>query len=148
VEGGVLEAARELGTSLVCFSPIARGFFAGRVRSSDQLEAGDLRRTMPRFQSDNLARNLTVFEAFAGIAARAGCTPSQLALAWLLARGDDVVAIPGTTSLCHLEENFRAASINLSAEILEEIDALTRAGAIAGDRYPASVLAELDADGV
>lgn len=146
VERGVLEAARELGTTLVCFSPVARGFFAGRVRSADHLQAGDIRRTMPRFQDGNLARNLGVFDAFEAIAGRAGCTPAQLALAWLLGRRGNIVAIPGTTSLGHLEENFGAGAITLHADIVAEIDALTHPGAIAGDRYAASVLAEIEAD--
>lgn len=146
VELGVLDATREIGAALVCFSPTARGFLAGSVRSADALAEGDLRRTMPRFQGENLDRNLQVYARFEAIAARVGCTPAQLSLAWLLARGDHVIPIPGTTSLAHLEENFAAREIALAPDIVAEIDELTRPGAFAGRRYAEATLAEIDTE--
>ena len=146
VELGLLEAARELGTALVAFSPTARGFLAGRVRAEEDLEPGDLRRSMPRFQGDNLAHNLTLYERFGALAEAAGCTPAQLSLAWLLTRGDHVVPIPGTTSLRHVEENLAAGAFGLAPDVVEEIDTLLEPGAIAGARYPAAAQADVDTE--
>ncbi|MGZ8349213.1 MAG: aldo/keto reductase [Allosphingosinicella sp.] len=146
VELGVLEATRELGTALVAFSPTARGFLAGAVHSSADLEEKDLRRSMPRFQDENLARNLALYARFEMLAKAAGCTPAQLSLAWVLSRGDHVVPIPGTTSLQHLEENFAAGALAVAPELLAEIDALLKPGAIAGARYPAATQAEIDTE--
>ncbi|MBV9882867.1 MAG: aldo/keto reductase [Sphingomonadaceae bacterium] len=146
VELGLLETAKELGIALVAFSPTARGFLAGRVRSEDELEEGDLRRTMPRFQGDNLARNLTLYDRFSQLAEDAGCTPAQLSLAWLLTRGDHVVPIPGTTSIRHLEENLAAGTFALSADVVDEIDALLEPGAVAGARYPEAAQADIDTE--
>ncbi|MGZ8346752.1 MAG: aldo/keto reductase [Allosphingosinicella sp.] len=146
VELGVLEATRELGTALVAFSPTARGFLAGAVHSSADLEEKDLRRSMPRFQDENLARNLALYARFETLAKAAGCTPAQLSLAWVLSRGDHVVPIPGTTSLQHLEENFAAGALAVAPELLAEIDALLKPGAIAGARYPAATQAEIDTE--
>ncbi|WP_243455905.1 aldo/keto reductase [Sphingosinicella sp. BN140058] len=144
VELGVLDASQELGTALVAFSPLARGFLAGAIRSADQLAEGDIRRGMPRFQGDNLAANLTLLGKFEALAAEAGCTPAQLSLAWVLARGDHVVAIPGTTSLDHLEQNKRAVTVD--AGLLARIDALFTPEAVAGPRYPAATEAEIDTE--
>ena len=146
VELGMLEATRELGAALVSFSPVARGFLAGAVRSAHALEANDLRRSMPRFQPENLAHNLELLERFEAIAARAGCTPAQLSLAWVLARGEHVVAIPGTTSLDHLEENFAAGALVPDAEVIAEVDRLFSPGAVAGARYPAAAQADVDTE--
>jgi aryl-alcohol dehydrogenase-like predicted oxidoreductase len=146
VELGLLAAAEELGVALVAFSPTARGFLAGRIGSTDDLAENDLRRTMPRFQAENLAQNLALYERFNALAAGLGCTPAQLSLAWLLTRSERVVPIPGTTSLDHLRENFAAAAITLTAEVTEEIDALLAPGTVAGDRYPAAALAEVDTE--
>jgi aryl-alcohol dehydrogenase-like predicted oxidoreductase len=146
VELGVLDATRELGAALVCFSPTARGFLAGSVRSTDGLAQNDLRRSMPRFQADNLGRNLEIYARFEAIARKVVCTPAQLSLAWLLSRGDHVVAIPGTTSFQHLDENFAAREIALPAGVQAEIDELTRPGAFAGARYGDATLAEIDTE--
>jgi aryl-alcohol dehydrogenase-like predicted oxidoreductase len=146
VELGLLETAKTLGTALVAFSPTARGFLAGRVRSEDDLEEGDLRRSMPRFQGDNLARNLGLYDRFSALAETAGCTPAQLSLAWLLTRGDHVVPIPGTTSIRHLEENLAAGSIEVPLETIAVIDALMEPAAIAGPRYPEAAQADVDTE--
>jgi aryl-alcohol dehydrogenase-like predicted oxidoreductase len=101
---------------------------------------------MPRFQDENLRHNLALYERFGALAREAGCTPAQLSLVWLLSRGDQVIPIPGTTSPLHLEENFAAATLTVSPELLGEIDVLLEPGAIAGARYPASTLAEIDTE--
>ena len=146
VELGLLETAKELGVTLVAFSPTARGFLAGRVQSEGDLEDGDLRRTMPRFQGDNLARNLGLYERFSRLAEEAGVTPAQLSLAWLLTRGDHIVPIPGTTSLRHLEENLAAGDFGLAPDLVEEIDSLLAPGAVAGARYPEAAQADIDTE--
>jgi aryl-alcohol dehydrogenase-like predicted oxidoreductase len=145
-ELGVLEATRALGAALVCFSPTARGFLAGAVHSLDDLVEGDIRRGMPRFQDDKLPRNLALYARFEALAAQAGCTPAQLSLAWLLSRGDHVVPIPGTTSLDHLEENFAARALAIAPDILAAIDALFSPEKVAGARYVAATLAEIDTE--
>jgi aryl-alcohol dehydrogenase-like predicted oxidoreductase len=145
-ELGILEATRELGTALVCFAPTARGFLAGAVPSRESLIEGDIRRAMPRFQEDNLNRNLALYSRFAALAGEAGCTPAQLSLAWVLSRGDHVRAIPGTTSLAHLEENFAAREIAVDADILARVDRLITPETVAGPRYPAATLAEIDTE--
>jgi aryl-alcohol dehydrogenase-like predicted oxidoreductase len=146
VELGVLEATKALGVALVCFSPTARGFLAGAVRDPATLPEGDLRRSMPRFQGDNLRRNLELYERFEALAREAGCTPAQLSLAWVLSRGDHVIPIPGTTSLKHLGENFAARELEAAPAVLAEIDALFTPRAVGGARYPASTQAELDTE--
>jgi hypothetical protein len=146
VELGVLAATRELGAALVAFSPTARGFLAGGVKSSADLEEKDLRRTMPRFQAENLERNLALYARFEALAQGAGCTPAQLSIAWVLSRGEHVVPIPGTTSLQHLEENFAAGSLDVPAETLAEIDGLLEPGAIAGARYNEAAQADIDTE--
>jgi aryl-alcohol dehydrogenase-like predicted oxidoreductase len=146
VELGVLEATRELGTALVCFSPVARGFLAGSVDRSDALVDGDIRRMMPRFQADNFARNRNLYGRFSELAVEAGCTPAQLSLAWVLSRGEHVVAIPGTTRLDHLEENFAARELKVDGDILIEIDRLFEPSAVAGSRYAPATLAEIDTE--
>jgi aryl-alcohol dehydrogenase-like predicted oxidoreductase len=146
VELGVLQATEELGTALVGFAPTARGFLAGAVRDYDALAERDLRRLMPRFQGDNLRRNLALYEGFEALARQAGCTPAQLSLAWVLSRGDHVVPIPGTTSLQHLEENFAARELRIDPALLAEIDRLITPQAVAGARYAPATLAEIDTE--
>lgn len=146
VELGVLEAAEELGTALVAFSPTARGFLAGSIRDRGDLGENDLRRGMPRFQEENLARNLALYERFNALAAGVDCTPAQLSLAWLLTRGSQVIPIPGTTSLQHLAENIAAGSVTVPAAAIAEIDELLAPGAVAGERYPAATQAEIDTE--
>jgi aryl-alcohol dehydrogenase-like predicted oxidoreductase len=146
VELGLLAAAEELGVALVAFSPTARGFLAGRIGSAGDLSENDLRRTMPRFQGENLDRNLALYERFSTLADGIGCTPAQLSLAWLLTRSERVIPIPGTTSLQHMRENFAAASIAVPTAMLAEIDFLLAPGTVAGERYPAAALAEVDTE--
>lgn len=146
VELGLLAAAEELGVALVAFSPTARGFLAGRIRDRSDLAEHDLRRAMPRFDTDNLAHNLALYERFGALAADLGCTPAQLSLAWLLTRGDRVIPIPGTTSLQHMAENFAAAAVVLPPGVTAGIDALLAPGEVAGARYPAATQAEIDTE--
>ncbi|MGA2343321.1 MAG: aldo/keto reductase [Steroidobacteraceae bacterium] len=145
-EIAVLEACSELGAAFVAFSPLARGFLSGALGDVGSFEAGDLRRSMPRFEPPNHARNLELLEGYRALAQTAGCSPAQLALAWLLARGAHVLPIPGTTSLGHLEENLGAASLRLSADILARLDALVNQRTIAGRRYNAATQAEIDTE--
>jgi aryl-alcohol dehydrogenase-like predicted oxidoreductase len=134
-DNGVLEAVREIGAGFVAYSPIGRGFLSGQIRSIDDLEPDDFRRHHPRFQGENFQRNLELVDRVTQIAADKGVTPSQLALAWVLAQGDDVVAIPGTKRVKYLEENAAAADIALTDEDLKRLDEAAPVGAAAGDRY-------------
>ncbi len=143
-EDGVLPACRELGVGFVPFSPLGRGFLSGKVRSLDGLPAEDFRRNAPRFQEGNLGRNLGLADRLAEVAADKGVTPAQLALAWLLSRGEHVVPIPGTKRRAFLEENAAAVDLTLSAEDLRRIDSAVPKGAAAGERYSASALAMVD----
>lgn len=122
VEDEILPTVRELGIGFVAYSPLGRGFLSGEIRSPDDLDEDDFRRMSPRFQGDNFQKNLELVDAIKAIAGEKDCTPSQLALAWALARGDDIVPIPGTKRRKYLEENVAAAEIELSAEDLERID--------------------------
>jgi aryl-alcohol dehydrogenase-like predicted oxidoreductase len=135
-EDEILPACRALGIGFVPYSPLGRGFLSGRYRSLDDLPADDWRRNNPRWQGDNFRKNLDVVHKVEEIAREKGCTPSQLALAWLLAQGDDIVPIPGTKHISLLEENAKAAGITLSAAELARIDAVAPKGIAAGDRYP------------
>jgi aryl-alcohol dehydrogenase-like predicted oxidoreductase len=142
VEAGILPTCRELGIALVAYSPLGRGFLTGRFRSPDDLAPDDFRRNNPRFQGENFKSNLALADRVREFAERKGCTPAQLALAWLLAQGPDVVPIPGTRTIARLEENAAAANVTLSAEELGEI-----AGALpeaVGTRYPAASMAVLN----
>jgi aryl-alcohol dehydrogenase-like predicted oxidoreductase len=131
---GVLLAARELGTALVAYAPLGRGMLTGAVRSTAALAPADLRRRVPRFDPGNLERNLALVDGLSAIARDAGCTPAQLALAWLLAQADEVVALPGCERVAHVEENVAAAAVRLDAALLARIDALFPPGAAAGAR--------------
>jgi len=136
---GVLDATRELGIGFVAFSPLGRGFLSGEVRSPSDLGDGDLRRTQPRFQGDNFQRNLDLVDGVRSLAEEKGCTPAQLALAWVLARGDDVVPIPGTRRSRHLDDNLAASDVVLTAEDLDSLEALFPLGAAARERYPGAL---------
>ena len=138
-DDGVLAACRELGIGFVPYSPLGRGFLTGRFRSVDDLPADDYRRNSPRFQGENFAKNLELVAEIERIAAARKATPSQLALAWVLSRGEDIVPIPGTKKRKYLEENMAAAELRLTADELGRIDAIAPRGAAAGDRYPASM---------
>lgn len=135
-EAEIVPTLRELGIGFVPYSPLGRGFLTGAIRSQDDLEAGDYRRHNPRFAEDALAANLALVERVREIAQEKGVTPGQLALAWVLAQGEDVVPIPGTKRRSYLEQNVAAAAISLSAEELARLDAAAPVGAAAGDRYP------------
>jgi aryl-alcohol dehydrogenase-like predicted oxidoreductase len=141
-----LEACRELGVTLVAFSPLARAFLTGKLRDVASLDARDIRRGMPRFQPDNYAANLRLLDRYAGLAEAAGCTPAQLALAWLLAQGEDVVPIPGTTSVFHLAENVASAAVSLTPELLARVDATINRHTVSGPRYSAATQAEIDTE--
>jgi aryl-alcohol dehydrogenase-like predicted oxidoreductase len=125
-----------LGIGFVAYSPLGRGFLTGQITSPDDLEEGDFRRHNPRFQGENFQRNLDLVEKVREIATEEGCTPGQLALAWLMAQGDDIVPIPGTKRLRWLEENLAASDVRLSSDDLHRIDEVAPVGATAGDRYP------------
>ncbi len=134
-EDEVLPTCRELGIGFVAYSPLGRGFLTGRFRSLDDLPPDDYRRNSPRFQGENFQKNLDLVERVGDIARRKRCTPSQLALAWVLAQGDDIVSIPGTKQRKYLEENARAVEVELTPADLEEIDEVAPVGAAAGARY-------------
>jgi len=136
-ENGALAACRELGIGFVPFSPLGRGFFAGRVKSRTDLFEKDFRRTSPRFEGENLERNVALLRAFEAVAREKGCTPAQLALAWVLSRGKDIVPIPGTKRRERLEENAGALAITLSTEDVARVEAAVPPGAVSGMRYHA-----------
>lgn len=146
-EIAVLDACRELGVTFVAFSPVARGFLAGGVRDLAQLAPGDLRLNMPRFQGENFAKNLALLDGFEALAGEAGCTPAQLCLAWLLARDEIIVPIPGTTSPDHMRENAAAAGVRLSADTLARVDELVNPQTVAGPRYSEALQATIDTEG-
>ena len=138
--GGMLAACREQGAAFVAYSPLGRGFLTGKIESLDELGANDFRRRTPRFAQENFDRNLALVARVKEIAAEKRCTPGQLALAWLLARGEHVVPIPGTKRRKYLEENAGAAEIRLDARDLARIDEAMPPGAAAGERYDAAGL--------
>jgi aryl-alcohol dehydrogenase-like predicted oxidoreductase len=139
----VLDTVRELGIGFVPYSPLGRGFLTGAIRSPEDFEADDYRRHSPRFQGENFARNLQLVEQVRTLAQAKGVTPGQLALAWVLAQGEDLVPIPGTKRLAYLEENLGALQVTLSAEDLAQIEAIFPADAAAGTRYPPAMMATL-----
>ncbi|TAN32919.1 aldo/keto reductase [bacterium] len=134
-DNGVLQTVRELGIGLVPYSPLGRGFLTGQIKRFDDLPAGDFRRTSPRFVGGNFAKNLELVEKVKEIAAEKGCTPGQLALAWLLRQGEDVVPIPGTKRIRFLEENVAAVAVKLTGADLERIEAVAPLGVAVGARY-------------
>lgn len=145
-EIAVLDACRELGVAFVAFSPVGRGFLAGGVRDAAALEEGDFRRGMPRFQGEAFARNLELLSRFEAIARDAGCTPAQLCLAWLLAKGDDIIPIPGTTNPDHMREDAAAADVTLPAEIIARVDATVNGETVVGSRYSPQLQASVDTE--
>jgi len=134
-EDDVLPTVRELGIGYVAYSPLGRGFLSGQIRSPEDLAEDDFRRENPRFQGENFARNLELVERVRAIADEKGVTASQLALAWVLSRGDDVVPIPGTKRRRYLEENVPAAEVELTAAEIDDIESVFPKGAVAGERY-------------
>ncbi len=145
-ETHVMPACRELGVGLVPFAPLGRGILTATLNPSDTFGKGDIRRILPRFQSENYAANLRVVAPVAELAADKGCTPAQLALAWLLAQGDFISPIPGTERMAYLEENAGAAEVVLTSDDLHRIDALIRPTEVAGGRYDAQSERFLDRD--
>lgn len=139
-ETGVLPVCRELGISLVAYSPLGRGFLTASLQKPEELAPNDLRRYMPRFQGENFERNRQLVEKIKEIATEKNCTPAQLALVWLLAQGEDIIPIPGTKRRERLEENLRAISVTLNAEDLQRLDAVAPRGAAAGTRYPEAIM--------
>jgi aryl-alcohol dehydrogenase-like predicted oxidoreductase len=135
-ENGVLDTVRELGIGFVAYSPLGRGFLSGAIRSMEDLDAGDFRRQNPRFQGDNFAKNLELVDLVNKLAAAKGVTASQVALAWLLAKGENVVPIPGTKRVRYLEENAAADDVQLTANELRSLEEAFPVGAAVGDRYP------------
>ena len=136
IEDDIVPACRQLGIGVVAYSPLGRGFLTGAIRNVDDLAEDDWRRFMPRFAPENFQKNLELVQKVEGLAADKGCTPAQLALAWVLAQGPDVVPIPGTRSLVRLAENSDAVDITLTAEELAAIDEVIPKNTAAGDRYP------------
>ncbi len=143
-EAEVLPTCRELGIGFVPYSPLGRGVLSGAVTSTAQFGAGDFRAHTPRFEADNLARNLELVERLTEVASARGCTPAQLALAWVLAQGDDIVPIPGTKRRRWLEENVGALAVELTAQEIAAIEAIAPRGAAAGDRYPPEHMARVN----
>jgi aryl-alcohol dehydrogenase-like predicted oxidoreductase len=136
VEQRVLPTTRELGIGFVAYSPLGRGFLSGRFSSPDDIPEGDFRRANPRFQGENFERNMRIVERVRELAEEKGATPAQLALAWVMAQGEDVVPIPGTKRRAYLEENVAATEVELSEDDLRRLDEAAPPGETAGDRYP------------
>jgi aryl-alcohol dehydrogenase-like predicted oxidoreductase len=145
-EGDVLATVRELGIGFVAYSPLGRGFLSGRLSSTspDEFADDDFRRNHPRFQGENLASNLALVERVRRLADEKGATPAQLAIAWLLAQGDDIVPIPGTKRRRYLEENLGALELRLGPEDLAAIDEVAPPDAVAGDRYDPTLMARVN----
>jgi aryl-alcohol dehydrogenase-like predicted oxidoreductase len=135
-EDEILPTCRELGIGFVAYSPLGRGFLTGAYQSFDDLAPDDFRRHQPRFQGENFQKNLDLVALLTTLASAKGCTPAQLALAWLLAQGDDIVPIPGTKRVTYLEQNLAALHVTLSASDLRRIDEIAPTGVAAGTRYP------------
>ena len=135
IEREIVPAARELGVGIVPYAPIGRGLLAGALTSPDDLSDDDFRRHHPRFSGENLDRNLELVARVRDMAAEVGCTPVQLALAWVLAQGDDVAPIPGTKHVKYLEENAGALDVRLTDDQLRTLDELFPPGVVAGERY-------------
>jgi aryl-alcohol dehydrogenase-like predicted oxidoreductase len=145
-EIAVLDACRELGATFVAFSPVARGFLCDALHDVATLDAKDIRRSMPRFAPEHYARNLQLLPGFKALAKDAGCTPAQLAIAWLLHRGEDIIPIPGTTSVEHLREDLGAAEVNLNADLMRRLEAHINQQTVSGHRYSDQARTEVDTE--
>ncbi|WP_120967650.1 aldo/keto reductase [Comamonas sp. lk] len=145
-ELGTLAACKELGIAYVAFSPVGRAFLTGKLQEVGALVKGDIRATMPRFAPESYARNLRLLAPMQAVAEKAGCTLAELAIAWVLHQGEQVIALPGTTSVEHLHEDIRGGSVKLSPELLAELDDIFRPEAIAGDRYALQGQGEVDTE--
>ncbi len=140
-DDGILDACRDLGVGFVPYSPLGRGFLTGQIKTFEDLEPDDYRRHSPRFQGENFQKNLDLVKRIEEIATSKGCTPAQLALAWVLAQGDDLVPIPGTKRRKYLEENVGALDVTLTQDDLQRIDEIAPKGVAAGTRYPEAMMA-------
>jgi len=145
-EIAVLDACRALGTAFVAFSPVARGFLPGTLRDVSGFDAKDIRRSMPRFAPSNYADNLRLLDGVAEVAREAGSTLAQLSLAWLLHRSENILPIPGTTSVAHLEENLAATRVTLTPAQLQRLDTLVNQDTVRGARYNAATQTEIDTE--
>ena len=144
-EIAVLDACRELGVSFVAFSPVARGFLCGDLDTSS-FDAKDIRRAMPRFSAEHMAANRQWLPTYLAIATEVGCTPAQLAIAWLLHKGPNILPIPGTANIDHLHENNAAASVQLSADVMARLEALINPATVSGNRYNEQANREVDTE--
>jgi len=145
-EIALMSACRELGVALVAFSPLGRGMLTGTLQDMRVLPEHDIRHTMPRFQARNFSHNLTLVDALAGLAREHDCTPGQLALAWLLAQGEDIIPIPGTTNIAHLDENMAVAGMAFAPSLLAQAARLIGEHNVDGNRYPEIVYTEIDTE--
>jgi aryl-alcohol dehydrogenase-like predicted oxidoreductase len=146
-EIAVIDTCRQIGAAFVAFSPLARGFLCGELTDpATQLQAGDIRLAMPRFAPDNYARNLALLPEYRVIAGQVGCSMAQLALAWILARQPDMLVIPGTRTIAHLEDNLGAGRVVLGADVVARLDALINAQTVVGPRYNAATYKEIDTE--
>jgi aryl-alcohol dehydrogenase-like predicted oxidoreductase len=143
-EEKILPTVRELGIAFVPYSPLGRGFLTGAIKRVEDLTADDWRRTNPRFQGENFRRNLDLVSRVEAIAHEKGCTASQLALAWVLAQGDDMIPIPGTKRRSYLEQNAAAVEIRLSAKDLQRLDEIAPRGVASGERYSADMMGQVN----
>ena len=143
-EDGLLALCRELGVGFVAYSPLGRGFLTGQIKRPEDFEPDDTRRMWPRFQGENFQKNLDLVKRIEAIAAEKRCASSQLALAWVLAQGDDIVAIPGTKRRKYLEENIGALNVQLTAEDLRRIDEVAPRGVALGARYPEFLMGSIN----
>lgn len=145
-EIAVLDTCRELGTTFVAFSPLARAFLAGKLRDVNALEEKDIRRGMPRFYADHYAKNLELLSQVEAVAEAENMSLAQLSLSWLLGRDDNIIPIPGTTKSDHLAENFSAADLQLSSEAFEQLDQIINQSTVSGSRYNPATQAEIDTE--
>jgi aryl-alcohol dehydrogenase-like predicted oxidoreductase len=145
-EIAVLDACKELGIAFVAFSPVARGFLCNTLTEVDTLDAKDIRRAMPRFAPDNYAANMALLPAYVALAREVGCTPAQLAIAWLLHRSEHIIPIPGTTSVAHLAEDLGAQDVRLSPQVMAALDDLINQANVVGARYNAQNQTEVDTE--
>jgi aryl-alcohol dehydrogenase-like predicted oxidoreductase len=145
-EIAVLKACAELGVTFVAFSPVARGFLCGELHDVSTLAANDIRRSMPRFDATTYASNLQLLNGYTAIAKEVGCTPAQLALAWLLHKDAHLIPIPGTQNIQHMQDNMAAVDVHLSADQMQRLEALINQHTVKGERYNAQANSEVDTE--